>query len=336
MLLPESDERGEDGGLPLWQPPFAVQPVAPKQEETQIFHPEPEWRATARPVSRAADEARQLQAELPQHARAARPLSATAAEKTQQSQTTGFQPMMAVAEPEKRRNSLAAMQLHNQDSNKFSSRYHGMHTESNASADYLAPTQNCALWLTNLPADVEYSELLGAISHVGRIWCTYINLPDNIKHHTAAAKVVFFTPEAAQTLLTDSWIKAIVIRGHRIRASHNRIKYGRNAITGKMSRVLIITGKQEFVNPENLRNWFKERFVFQEDVAIELIKAAGRAVCEFRFGSYRCQAQMGKMALEKDRPEGFEKVEFADDPCEVGENLASYGIAAERIQGKGL
>ncbi|KAM4067053.1 hypothetical protein HRG_001058 [Hirsutella rhossiliensis] len=326
--------RSHAGGAPLWQSSFAKQPIAPGRDGDQLFDPGPEWRTTARPVSQTTA-ARQLQATLPR-TRTQRPLSATAAEDTQQSQSTGFQPMMAVAEPERRRNSLAAMQLQSQDSNKFSSRYHGMHTENNASAEYLVPGQNCALWLTNLPADVEYSELLGAISQIGRVWCTYINLPDNVKHHTAAAKVVFFTPEAAQKLLTNSWTKTIVIRGCRVRASHNRIKYGRNAMAGKMSRVLIITGSQEFVNPENLRNWFMERFVFQEDVVIELIKAAGRAVCEFRFGSYRCQAQMGKMALEKDRPVGFEKVEFADDPCEVGENLASYGIAAERIQGKGL
>ncbi|KJZ73321.1 hypothetical protein HIM_07325 [Hirsutella minnesotensis 3608] len=255
---------------------------------------------------------------------------------TQTSPTGGFLPMMAVAEPERRRYSLAAMQMNASDAAKFSTRYHGMHTDSNASADHLAPSQNCALWLTNLPADIDYSELLGAIRNVGRIWCTYINLPDNIKHHTAAAKVVFFTPEGAQKLLSESWTKTIVIRGHRVRASHNRIKYDKNAVVGKASRVLLITGTDSFVNPENLREWFKERFVFQEDRIIVLIKAGGRAVCEFRFGSYRCQAQMGKMALEKDRPEGLEKVEFGEDPCEVGENMASYGTAAERIQGKGL
>ncbi|PHH84739.1 hypothetical protein CDD83_1468 [Cordyceps sp. RAO-2017] len=253
----------------------------------------------------------------------------------QQGQHGGFLPMMAVAEPERRRNSLAAMQVNASDSAKFSSRYHGMHTDSNASAD-IPPEKNCALWLTNLPADIRYPELLASIRNVGRIWCTYVNLPDNIKHHTAAAKVVFFTPQGAQKLLAESWNQTIVIRGYRVRASHNRIKYEENAVVGKTSRVLIITGRQGFVNADNLRKWFSERFVYQEDAVIELIKAAGRAVCEFRFGSYRCQSQMGKMALEKDRPVGFEKVEFGDDPCEVGDSLASYSIAAERIQGMGI
>lgn len=187
-----------------------------------------------------------------------------------------------------------------------------------------------------MPGDIGYDELLGSIRNVGRIWCSYINSPDLIRHHTAAAKVVFFTPEAAQKLLSESWTKTMVIRSHRVKVSHNHIKYSENAVPGKTSRVLIITGRADFVNGDNLRAWFKERFVFQKDRVIELIKAAGRAVVEFRFSSYRCQAQMGKMALEKDRPAGLEKVEFGDDPCEVGETMASYGIAAKRIQGRGL
>ncbi|RDA87436.1 hypothetical protein CP532_2786 [Ophiocordyceps camponoti-leonardi (nom. inval.)] len=239
--------------------------------------------------------------------------------------------MMAVAAPEQRR------QLHQaSNSTKFSSRYHGMHTDNNASADHLSPAQNCALWLTNLPCDVGYSELLSSITNVGRIWCTFINLPDMIRHQTAAAKVVFSVPEAAQRLLNQSWTKTIVIRDHRVRVSHNRIKYPANEMHDTRSRVLLITGRDFFVNPDSLRRWFQNRFVFQEDRVIELIKAGGRAVCEYRFGSYRNQAQMGVKALEMDRPDGFEKVEYGDDPCEKGENLASYGIAADRIQGKGL
>lgn len=103
-----------------------------------------------------------------------------------------------------------------------------------------------------------------------------------------------------------------------------------------MSRCLIITGHADFVNEASLSKFFKDRFIFQVDEVVELIKAGGRAVVEFKFGSYRCQSQMGKMSLEKDRPAGLEKVEFGDDPCEVGDTMSSYGIAAERIQGRGL
>ncbi|QYT01673.1 hypothetical protein H0G86_008702 [Trichoderma simmonsii] len=221
-------------------------------------------------------------------------------------------------------------------SSKFSTRYHGMHTETNASAEHLAPEQNCALWLTNLPPGVSTHELLTAIRNVGRVWCSYVNYPDYVTHQTAAAKVVFFTPEAAQSLLSVSWTRGLYIQGYRVKVSHNRIKYGSHAITGKMSRCLIITGHADFVNEASLSKFFKDRFIYQVDEVVELIKAGGRAVVEFKFGSYRCQSQMGKMSLEKDRPAGFEKVEFGDDPCEVGDTMSSYGIAAERIQGRGL
>lgn len=85
--------------------------------------------------------------------------------------------------------------------------------------------------------------------------------------------------------------------------------------------------------------WFGARFKFEVDEVVPLITttaAGGRSVVEFRFGSYRCQGQMGKIALEKDRPEWLEHVEFGDDPCEVGDGFTSYAIAAQRIQGMGM
>ncbi|TFB05260.1 hypothetical protein CCMA1212_003245 [Trichoderma ghanense] len=222
-------------------------------------------------------------------------------------------------------------------SSRFSSRYRGMHADANASAEHLDPEENCALWLTNLPPAVTVHELLGAIRNVGRVWCTYINYPDFAVHQTAAAKVVFFTPEAAQQLLAISWTRGLFVSDYRVKVSHNRIKYGSHAVQGaKVSRCLIITGNADFVNPEELFKYFKGLFIFQLDEIIPLIRAGNRAVVEFRFGSYRCQAQMGKMSLEKNRQDGVEKVEFGDDPCEVGDTMSSYGIAAERIQGRGL
>lgn len=250
--------------------------------------------------------------------------------------TGGFLPMQAVMQQTPSRAFTADISPYAPSTATFSSRYHGMHTETNASAEHLAPDENCALWLTNLPERTSIHQLLTSIRNVGRIWCTYINYPDFNAHTTAAAKVVFFTPEAAQQLLSISWTRGLFIENHRVRVSHNRIKYGSHAVAGRMSRVLIITGLAEFVNEASLTKFFKDRFIFQLDEVTQLIRAGGRAVMEFKFGSYRCQSQMGKMSLEKDRPYGLKKVEFGDDPCEVGDTMSSYGIAAERIQGRGL
>ena len=253
----------------------------------------------------------------------------------------GFRPMQAITHrnllPNTSQDHLAkTMAGMGAICSKFSTRYHGMHNETNASAEHIGDAQNCAIWLTNLPPDITYTELLRLIMGTGRIWCTYINEPDYISHKTAAAKVVYFTPDAAQRLLAKAWTIGISLRGHTVKAAHNRIKTEAHPVIGKTSRVLIITGSDSFATEENLAAYFKNLFIFQLDSTKTLIREGGVAVMEWRFGSYRCQAQMGKMALEKDKPEGFLKVEFGDDPCEVGDGFSGYAVALERIQGRGL
>ncbi|EEU36478.1 uncharacterized protein NECHADRAFT_81265 [Fusarium vanettenii 77-13-4] len=254
----------------------------------------------------------------------------------------GFRPMAAISHNERAFGArINPREVLPADPRAFSTNYRGEHSVRNASVDDLPFEQNCALWLTNLPPDVTYQQLLAQIRNVGRIWCTVINAPDYERHNTAAAKVVFFTPSPAQRLLQKSLTQGLEVNGYAVKVTHNRVKYGAQTLTGNASRVLIVTGKTTFVNPESLTEFFKARFVFEVDEIIELINQGnrhkgGRSVVEYKFGSFRCQAQMGKMALEKDRPEGFEKVDFGPDPCEVGDTLASYGIAAERIQGKGI
>ncbi|KAG6038244.1 hypothetical protein E4U41_004390 [Claviceps citrina] len=220
---------------------------------------------------------------------------------------------------------------------KFSPRYHGMHTENNASMEHLPPEQNCALWLTNLPPDIRERELLSCIRNMGRIYATYINYPDGHAHATSAAKLVFFRPEAAQKLLAHcTLVKPMVIRGHHVKIALNRIKYAKNSMENGESRVLIITGHKNFVNETSLMAYFEARFQFQIDEVATLITHKERAVVEFKFGSYRCQAQMGMKALLLDRPAGLEMVEYGADPCEVGSEVTSFTVAGERIQGRGL
>lgn len=257
-----------------------------------------------------------------------------------QPRNQGFLPMQAIStdRPANIPRQVPSLGIINPvPSTRFSDRYHGMHTESNASAEYLAPEENASLWITNLPPDVTHHELLGQIRNIGRIWCCYINGPDGMKHTTAAAKVVFFQPRAAQSLLQHSITDGLQVRGFRAKVTQNRIKTPATIPRGGSdSRVLIVTGQTHFVNEKTLSEYFGLRFVFQLDEVKELIKGGGRAVLEFRFGSYRCQAQMGKISLEKDRPLGFEKAEFGEDPCEVGETYSSHAIALQRIKGIGI
>ncbi|KAJ6445461.1 hypothetical protein O9K51_00222 [Purpureocillium lavendulum] len=254
---------------------------------------------------------------------------------------SGFTPMRAcLAKDEGQQDNLTAAVKpvtfgHLCCSAKFSTRYKGMHTIKNASNDTLPDRYNCSVWITNLPENVTYTELLESVGRRGRIYCSFINNPDGVKFHTAAAKVVFFAPGPAQRLRDEAAHPGFFVRGHRTRITLNRIKSGEVHVSGRQCRVLIITGRDEFVNEQTLREWFDRRIVWQGDGVHELIHARGRRVLEWRFGSYRNQAEMAKLALEKDRPAGLEHVEFGFDPNEVGvEDMTAYSVAAERIQGR--
>ncbi|CAM1507492.1 Fc.00g071330.m01.CDS01 [Cosmosporella sp. VM-42] len=251
---------------------------------------------------------------------------------TPRSPVSGFRPMAALGQPRRPSMSLAR-RVETIDPSAFSGNYRGEHNIRNASAANLTDEENCALWLTNLPPDVTHRELLAGIRNIGRIWCTVINPPDYERHVTAAAKVVFFTPQPAQQLLVQALSRGLVVRDRHVKVTHNRVKYGQESLIGNASRILIITGQSNLVNEATLTKFFKERFIFEVDDVQCLITAKDRSVVQYCFGSYRCQAQMGKMALEKDRPAGFEKVEFGEDPCEVGDTMSAYGVAGRRIQG---
>lgn len=59
-------------------------------------------------------------------------------------------------------------------------------------------SQNYSLWLMGLP-DVTYSALLRSIRGLGKVYATWINHASE-QHRTAAAKIVLFDREAAETL----------------------------------------------------------------------------------------------------------------------------------------
>uniref|UniRef100_A0A8H7N740 RRM domain-containing protein n=1 Tax=Bionectria ochroleuca TaxID=29856 RepID=A0A8H7N740_BIOOC len=212
---------------------------------------------------------------------------------------------------------------------RFSTRYLGKHTEKNASQDHLANHENCSLWLRNLPPNITYAELLDTISGIGRVWATYINRPD-ARHDTAAAKVIFFNPEAAAKYLEHIESTNLQIRGLAVTGEYNRVKIPRQLSGGpQASRVLVITGHSDFVNKDSLTRFFGDLIQFHTDRIIERFRVGTRTVIEFRFGSYRAQAQSAKTALERNQPSGLECVRYGQDPCEVGDTTVSYEPGSE-------
>ncbi|KAI6779347.1 uncharacterized protein J7T54_000445 [Emericellopsis cladophorae] len=149
----------------------------------------------------------------------------------------------------------------------FSPAYQGQHSHQNASAN-IPDTLNCAVWVRNLPPDVTYHELLSTVRHIGRVWCSYINEPDYIRHTTAAAKIVFFRPVAAQRYLVHINSMRPAIRGFAVRVAYNRVKIpAQPDHNTNHSRCILVTGTKAFARWANLEAWFQRLFVFQVDEA---------------------------------------------------------------------
>lgn len=67
-------------------------------------------------------------------------------------------------------------------------------SQRNQSAN-IAPEQSTSVWITNLPPDCTYAQLLGVVRDTGKVYATVINPPQG-NFMTSAAKIVFFDVEA--------------------------------------------------------------------------------------------------------------------------------------------
>lgn len=186
---------------------------------------------------------------------------------------------------------------------------------------------NTAIWITRLPQDITYKELLGAVRNMGRVWSTYINRPEpHKKIYTAAAKLVFFEAIAAQRFLTHCHGPGLVIRGHRATACHNRNKKSEQQTNPHAdtqhslppSRILVITGPPFFVHPPALLKYFTARFHFDIEAIVPVVEGKSFSVYEWRFASYGSQAEAAFLALNRDTFLGDVGVTVAYglDPCD--------------------
>ncbi|GAB1312428.1 RRM domain-containing protein [Madurella fahalii] len=183
---------------------------------------------------------------------------------------------------------------------------------------------NCSLWITGLPPNVTVGELLAAIRNVGKVYATVVNPPDG-RHPFSAAKVTFFTPTAAQTLLAQC--NGPDKRGLIVGNCRARVRYNRNAVEQPEwvpedhTRAIIVSGPPDIINIEFLMDYFRRRFDFQLE-SIDVL-AAGHSinVLEWRFGSYRAQANSAWKALTGDaifkREYPGVNVRFVHDPCDA-------------------
>lgn len=203
----------------------------------------------------------------------------------------------------------------------FSPDYHGdpylLRNQSANIPDHL----NCSLFLVNLPSKLTTHRLIAAIHAMGptgRIYATHINLPEpDRKHYGCAAKVIFFELAAAKAFYRACEERGFNVDGYPVRVMWNRIKTAQQEHAKSTTRVLLIGGRPDFVNPVSLTEYFCTKLQFQIDCIIthsDGLKGDRDAVVEYRFGSFRCQAEAAKMALVREHPEV--RCFFHCDPCD--------------------
>ncbi|KAK0643347.1 hypothetical protein B0T16DRAFT_447320 [Cercophora newfieldiana] len=228
----------------------------------------------------------------------------------------------------------------------FSPRYRGNpDLERNLSAPIPAHL-NCSLFITGLAPTTTTAQLLGAIRDTGRVYATHINGPEPDRGHlTCAAKIVFFERAAAERFFHRFQLAGFSVAAHPRyvgRVVWNRIRSAEVDVGGRKSRVLLISGPPALVNEVALRSYLAGKIQFQvesirtlnlttarssmasasgfDQVAAALAAANAepqRALVEFRFGSYRCQAEAARMALNREFKEYGVFCEFGKDPCDL-------------------
>lgn len=188
-------------------------------------------------------------------------------------------------------------------------------------------SENCSLWLTNMPPDLSYKEYLSAVAvhKPGRISVSHINEPKENgdrslpSSRTCGGKLTFYRPEEAARFLHVARMGQFRIQGYCVRATYNRVKVAAQPPErSHTSRCLIISGPVAIVDEMRLWWEFKENFEWDHDRVIILSEENGYRSLEWRFSSYRGQACSAYLYLRRQYPEATLSVKFSEDPCAPG------------------
>lgn len=193
-----------------------------------------------------------------------------------------------------------------------------------------------------------------ALGPTGRVYATHINAPEPARGHAGcAAKLVFFRRDVAHAFYARCAAQVaagvggggergsaegshsgpgLLVAGQMARVMWNRIRTSERALPSgaDASRVLLIAGPPVLVNERALTAFFRARLEFQVDSVLTHVAGrsddddgeeegvheggASAAVVEYRFGSFRCQAQAARLALLREAPQV--DCFFGSDPLE--------------------
>lgn len=240
-----------------------------------------------------------------------------------------FKPMNAKLDPEAANRPLTEEEKITRDIKGISHKYQGdSNNPANESAD-IPEHENCSVWITNLPPDCTYRDLLMAIAvhHPGKVFATFISPPSAqgpthlpSRGHSAA-KVVFYYPYSAQHLLRVANSNRLLVRYYLARAVPNRIRAAPQPYENNTTRCLEIEGPVDVVNEPNLRQMWNGFFDWNdEEVTVIGDRVDWRTGVTlrrivWRFGSHRAQAVAAMHYMRSYFPHIW--VLYAADPCDV-------------------
>ncbi|KAF7875305.1 hypothetical protein EAF04_002477 [Stromatinia cepivora] len=174
---------------------------------------------------------------------------------------------------------------------------------------------NCALWLKNLPADIQAHEVFEQI-HTGAVSAFEITRPQGI-YVMCAAKLVFKHPEAATRFKNQcESVRGIYIRRRRIKVCYNTFGHRRYRNKQK-TRILCIEGPSEYVIYDDLKLYF-ESFCDHElsDWDFAPSRIPGHRKLILGFARIEGQARQCLEGLRAHPVYGkYLTVEYAPDPC---------------------
>lgn len=171
--------------------------------------------------------------------------------------------------------------------------------------------ESCSVYLTGLPPNCTINMLLSPIRGVGKIFQSSTT-PPNGRHATSAAKIVFWQREALDRFAALCQAGRYVVASYRPRLTMNRIRVASQK-ESPASRVVQVEGPSHTVTRESLEWLFSRCFYYDLDDVVVLPSAVGRTRIEFRFASYRCQAEVAYRLLKNDA--GLVRVFWGADPC---------------------
>ncbi|KAF5875706.1 uncharacterized protein Bfra_011469 [Botrytis fragariae] len=199
-----------------------------------------------------------------------------------------------------------------EDSQTSSGNYKG---NPRAGIRELSDHLNCALWLTNLAADIQAHEVFDEI-HSGAVTAFEITRPQG-EYIMSAAKLVFKHPEAAARFKDQcESAEGIVIRGRRVNARYNTFGYRRYKCEDK-TRMISIEGPSRYVVYDHFKVFF-ETFCDHELSGWEYVETAVKGNRKMIMGFARINGQATQCleALQMHPVYGEHLiVEYAPDPC---------------------